>query len=391
MAIMKTVHFLLNRFLSSSGGQKSQFKSSAFWGMVLVVTFVMVTLGVLDGYQKTYTESLLEFNAHVTLVPYEPHDPASDFWKETHATLKDLAEVQGFHFGGYRYHETLRPSPEGLKPIIFKGVSVAAVKNLYPTLAKQNPDWKTGFVLGASLKSDSKKEVTVLGGDWQNAKAGRLEFMKITPFGFFETGLEHFDEKFVLADFETLETTFGLKRARDGFEIRLKDLSQLDHVVNTLENELGDFWQVLPWTRLNFDLLQALALEKTVVFWVSVLVLLVAALNVFGLSFLFFLAKARELRKLVMLGLSSSQKRLLFLSLSLLVSVLAVGLALIMASGVLAYLQWGYGVPLDPSVYYMDRVPARLPLTWFMGFGVLTVVMALLSGGLASLVLKEDL
>ena len=113
------------------------------------------------------------------------------------------------------------------------------------------------------------------------------------------------------------------------------------------------------WKELTRSLFSALKLEKIAMFLVLGIVILVASFSIVGNLIMVVVEKGREIALLKTLGASDFGVMQVFaiqgLMIGLLGTVLGVGVGL---CGVLGRAS-GFGLPLDPDVYYID---SRLPI-----------------------------
>lgn len=370
-------------------GERHRFRSVAVMiavtGIVFATAAVVVTLGVLSGYQNVYRDAVLNFNSHL-IVFHEAGLSDSDQKRiETFLSQSPLKHI----YSPYHFYETLAPTLTGFRPAIFKGIDFTKLSKLYP------------ISFNKFKKSATTDPEILVGRDWMNLKSelknnefhflklrdetGRLHTrhstLKVT--GTFSSGYYDFDSRFVLMPLKDLLSTFSLSPMVSGYEIRLLDFEDVPTLKTALEQEFMGEFNVMSWDELNASLLEALAVDRTVVFAVSTLILLVACLNIFGFNFLFFIQRKREFMILSALGLSLRKLRfvLVVLSLSIGAGASIFGSALGLIG--LMLLNSGHGLPLDPEVYFVDRVPVAWPWQWFLFLMIVAVGMCFLTSVLA--------
>ncbi|HLD44795.1 MAG TPA: hypothetical protein VJC18_05115, partial [bacterium] len=127
---MNFILFLAKRYLSRTGvqGLRSWLIIVSTVGIFLASFMVLVALGVLAGYQRVYHKAVLGFSAHLIIFNSEG------------LTDGDQQEITGFLkqskmanvFSPYHFYETIAPSEDGPKPIIFKGVDETKMRQMYP-------------------------------------------------------------------------------------------------------------------------------------------------------------------------------------------------------------------------------------------------------------------
>ena len=122
---------------------------------------------------------------------------------------------------------------------------------------------------------------------------------------------------------------------------------------------LGPAYRVQDWKELNQSLFSALKLEKIAMFFVLGIVILVASFSIIGNLIMVVVEKSREIALLKTLGASDAGVMQLFAIQGLLIGL--IGTVLGVASGLIAcYVGKHYTIPLNPDVYYIDRMPIHV-------------------------------
>ena len=179
--------------------------------------------------------------------------------------------------------------------------------------------------------------------------------------GIFFTGMYEYDLKYVYVTLDSL--TDFLDRgddAIDGIEVRVGSADDTDEYVVKLQRMLGKKeFRVQDWKELNRSLFSALKLEKIAMFLVLGIVILVASFSIVGNLIMVVVEKAREIALLKTLGAADANVMSVFAIQGMLIGVL--GTALGVGTGLLAcWLGKDLGIPLNPDVYYIDKMPVNV-------------------------------
>lgn len=198
--------------------------------------------------------------------------------------------------------------------------------------------------------------------------------------GQFYTGMYEYDLKLVYVSLESLQQFLRLGDAVEGIEVRVRDPDAVDAVVARLQKELGPAYRVQSWRELNRNLFSALKLEKIAMFMVLAIIILVASFSIVGNLVMTVVEKGREIALLKTLGASDDGIVGVFMIQGFLIGVIGTTLGVgagLAGSAYLAVEGW----PINPDVYYIDRLPVEVdPLTVAIvyGAGVVTSVVATL-------------
>ncbi|MGE0402745.1 MAG: FtsX-like permease family protein [Kofleriaceae bacterium] len=177
--------------------------------------------------------------------------------------------------------------------------------------------------------------------------------------GVFFTGMYEYDLKYVYVTLDSLQDFLDRGDTIDGIEVRIGDADDTGRFLHIIGKELGPGYRIVDWRELNRSLFSALKLEKIAMFLVLGIVILVASFSIVGNLIMVVVEKAREIALLKTLGASNFGVMQLFSIQGLMIGM--IGTALGIATGLLAC--WAgrrYGLPLNPDVYYIDRLPIHV-------------------------------
>ncbi|HUS32137.1 MAG TPA: FtsX-like permease family protein [Kofleriaceae bacterium] len=177
--------------------------------------------------------------------------------------------------------------------------------------------------------------------------------------GEFFTGMYEYDLKYVYVTLDSLQDFLDRGDAVDGIEVRIGSPDDTDAYVAKLQRTLGKEYRIQDWKELNRSLFSALKLEKIAMFLVLGIVILVASFSIVGNLIMVVVEKGREIALLKTLGASDASLMLVFAIQGVLIGL--IGTALGVGTGLLAcYLGKTFGIPLNPDVYYIDKMPVHV-------------------------------
>ncbi len=177
--------------------------------------------------------------------------------------------------------------------------------------------------------------------------------------GIFFTGMYEYDLKYVYVTLDSLTDFLDRGDTIDGIEVRVGSPDDTDEYVVKLQRMLGKEFRVQDWKELNRSLFSALKLEKIAMFLVLGIVILVASFSIVGNLIMVVVEKAREIALIKTLGAADANVMSVFAIQGMLIGVL--GTALGVGTGLLAcWLGKDLGIPLNPDVYYIDKMPVHV-------------------------------
>lgn len=389
---MKLISFLACRYLNlkHGGARTARLGATVASGIVLGTFLVFLSLGILSGAHQAYRQALLGFNAHVIL------------YKEGFFDSIEQGQIEDFMAGQkgqdasisaspFLAIESLMPTREGLKPIMLKGVDLARLREVYQLKFEKRDEGASDLAavyLGSevaalqpeSLSSTQFRLMTVARDD----SLIRTRITSLPVAGTFKSGIHDFDAQFVLADIKWLQAKYFKDQRVTGYEIRLSNPEDAAHFVQKLRARFGDAFLAMTWDELNAELFEILAREKITTFSIATMVILICCLNMVGFAILFFVLHEREFGVLSVLGAPLMKLRVVLAVISVVAGASATLLGAGLSSIALRAMMVGRGVPLDPEVYYLDRIPVHIEPLWFLGFTILSVVLCFAASLIAS-------
>jgi lipoprotein-releasing system permease protein len=174
--------------------------------------------------------------------------------------------------------------------------------------------------------------------------------------GHFYTGMYEFDSKLAYAALADVQRFLGMQGEVTGIEIRTRNPDQAREVAQAISARIGPGYEVRSWEELNRSLFMALKLEKIAMFVVLTFIALVASFSIVSNLIMLVTEKGREIAILKSMGARDAAILRVFFAEGLYIGLL--GLALGLALGIGGCLLISrYGLPLDPDVYYIQKLP----------------------------------
>ncbi len=361
------------RYLLSSRGSTLLVSLIAFFGVVLSVSALLLTMGVFAGFQYALREKILSASPHI-VVSLLSHEEGKD-----HATI--ISKVAGVK----RVYSLIL-----YNGFISQGgrLTSVSVKALEPKEAYQiyGLSLKDGILVGRGLADilglnvgDEVMLVSPMGTRTPFGIIPRARTFKVE--GIFQKGVFDQDYATVVMDTRVAIDFFGNSYQLFGYEVYLRDPYKAQQVKEEIEKKLGYIAIVRSWIDLNKPLFNALQLEKVGIFFVLMLMIVIASFNITSLLFMKVKEKVKDIAVLRTFGLKRKQVVFIFLLQGLMLGISGafVGFLLSLVGGYLINEYRLIRVPAD--VYLMEHVPVHFELTDL----IFTLLGAVLLSLLASL------
>ena len=357
-------------------------------GVMLGVAVLIIVISVMSGFDRQLREKLLGFNAHLRVV--QPGELLANR-DALMARIMTNARVRGVapFVQGKVLLET-QPSAGGsvVDAPVVRGVDPqreAGVSDLPRSVKEGEFNLRgNGLVVGRELANNlglrvgDHVELTspALAKKWReemkrNDGKQPTEVRKpdeYTVKGIFDVGYYEFNAMVIVTSLANAQDLFELGDDVHGLQIMLHDPAQAEAARVELQLALGNQYLVRTWMDDNSGILNALLVEKNVMFYLLFFIMIVAAFGITSAQITFVVQKTREIGVLKALGATNGQVRWLFLSQSMIVGVFGViagfGFGLLLLhyrNNFLDVMNRVTGFELFPrTIYAFDRLPALI-------------------------------
>lgn len=364
--------------------------------MGLCVAVMVISLCVLVGFKTEISQKVFGFGSHVVVQPYWSENEAESLSIVWDSALQ--AQVLG-HEGvisaqAYTLKGALIKGREESFGVFFKGLpphfdtSFFARKLVKGHLPAFQEDTVTQQVLVSALLA---RKLRVDTGHRLRAffvHQGELRPRALQVCGIYATGLETFDESYVIGDIALIQQLNGWTRAQaDGVDVTLRNPGDRFRIARIFNQDLPYEYSSFPCDRLFPAIFDWLALVDTNVFVLITIMLIVCMICLVSLLFILLIERRPHVGVLKTLGADNRLIRNIFIlqTLTILGRSLLIGNVVALA---LCLMQKASGVlRLDESVYFLDRVPVAFPWPALVGINLLVMALAaLLLYGLSFLI-----
>jgi len=355
-------------------------------GVLLGVAVLIVVISVMSGFDHDLREKILGFNTHMKV--FQRDRPMPDYAK----VLKQVAanpRVRGVSpsiigpvlletqpVAGDAYQDT--PLVRGVDPQTEGSVSVLPKSIVSGTFDVSGRGLLVGNAFAAKAGLQVGDRVAIYSApDLRKMREAHRQGKEVSVLpadfevrGIFDVGYYEFNSTVVVTSLAKAQELYALDESDtvQGLLVMLNDPYQAVAARRELQATLGPDFYVTIWTEENSTLLDALAVEKNVMFFILIFIMIVAALCILSALITFVVQKTREIGMLKALGATRLQIGSLFLGQSAVIGLIGVSLGY--GTGILAvtyrneflhFLRRVTGFELFPeSIYQFSNLPALI-------------------------------
>ncbi len=375
------VSYLVKRFLRFDNEQPFIFLSAllAFLGISLGVMVLLIAMALMNGFDKEFKKKLTIMNYPLTVIPKFYGAVNEDLLIELESKFPELS------FSPYVQSAVMARSGSQLEGGYIFGVNFEDEAKVNSVLEKAMHIGKINkfdVLVGKSLKEDFKISTDdKLMYIFTHVEPGGLTITpKIKRFkvkGMFDSGLSAYDKAYSYTTLSSLQAILNIPSNQyDGIHI----FSKNPHAdIVKLKAELPISVSVKGWWEDNVNFFAALELEKTSLFIVLMLIILIAAINIISSLLMTVMNRRGEIALLLSLGATSLEIKKVFLYLGIVIGVSGIIAGIIFGMGGLWILSTFDIVSLPRDVYPTATLPLDLSLRDFVFIVVGAFAIVILS------------
>ncbi len=203
------------------------------------------------------------------------------------------------------------------------------------------------------------------------------ETQKYVVSGIFETSNKDFDFVYAFTSLESAKRTHSRGDRITGFEIRLHDIDDSEHVKEILSSRLDpELFSISTWFDLHKDLYSVMLIERWTAYIILCLIIAVATFNIFGSLTMTVIEKKKDIGILKTMGTKESSIKKIFMLEGLIIGIIGTVTGLLIGLFI-CYLQIEFNIyALDPSKYIIDSLPVELRLSDFAAVSIMSLFLS---------------
>jgi len=336
-------------------------------GVTVGVMALIVVIAVMTGFEADLKNRILGVESHLVVLR---HGPFRDYPQ----VLDQVRQTRGVAAATpFVYSQVMLRTASGASGAVLRGIDPDSagrvIRNIEPevlaAMGRSTDEAAPAIVLGKELA----RSLGVIRGDSLYvisprgflSPTGHVPAMKrFTVAGLFTSGMYEYDGSLAYVPLSAAQRLLRLDGAVTGIEIRLDDIYSADRIGKAISDQLGFPYWTRDWMQMNRNLFSALKLEKTVMFIILVLIVLVAAFNIASTLIMMVMEKTKDIAIMKAMGATNRSIRRIFVFNGMIIG--AVGTVLGVCLGFLAcFLLDRYKfIVLPGDVYYITTLPVRL-------------------------------
>ncbi len=392
-------YFIAKRFLNKN---KKNFSESiikvSITGIALGIAVMILAIAIVTGFQQKITAKVIGFGGHIQIGNFELNNSI-----QTNPIKKDiLLESQIKKINGvkniqvYAKKAGMIKADNQIQGIILKGVGTdydwsffkdnlieGTILNIKQNKKNENVLVSKYLANKLNLKLNDKLRTYFISEDNLRARAFIIS-------GIFETGLEEFDKKIIVADISHIQKLNNWDSSFvEGYEVLINDFKNLNTIADEVYNASNYNLNTNTIKELHPEIFDWLGLTDMNVIVIIVIISLISSITMISILLILILDKTNMIGLLKSLGASNRSVRKIFIynALYIITKGLLIGNIIAITLGLI---QQKFGIfKLDQASYYLKTIPINLNIWYILIINIGTIVLCILALMIPSFIISK--
>ena len=363
-------------------------------GIILGVATLIVVMSVMNGFRTELVDRILGINGH--LIVYKKNGLSIENYHEIVNQISDTQNVVAVT--PYLEGQALAKTKNSVSGIIIRGTKwsdLPAKKLLWKSLDEttiQNFKLKKNIILGYRLAQRLNLSVgdyiSLISPNVMETAIGILPIKQnFMVGGFFNIGMYEYDNNFIFIPWEKAEKFLSIKKNAHGIEIFLQNSKTTQSVYNELISKLDDNLTVIDWKKRNSSFMNALDVEKNVMFVILTLIILVATFNIISSMIMLVQTKKSDIALMRTMGASKNLIIRIFMLTGSIIGVTGTIIGAILGiivsiniETIRYFISTLFGQELfSPQIYFLSTLPSNINFNEVLTVMSLSIFLTLMA------------
>lgn len=364
-------------------------------GITLGVATLIIVMSVMNGFRAELISRILGLNGHLGV--YSQSGNITDYNKvaltisELPGVLAATPQIEG---------QVMASTAQRSYGAVIRGVAwsdLAARKPLWNSLDekalagfRQGEGILIGKTMAFRLGLKPGDTVNLLSAKGRATAVGTIPVRRsFKVAGVFNVGMHEYDTNFIFMPLSDAQAFLNFNASVTGIEIYADDPLKINGLSNLVTARLGSQYRLFDWQQRNATFINALQVERNVMFLILTLIILVAAFNIVSSMIMLVRSKNADIAVLRAMGASPAMILRIFMitgaSIGVVGTSIGTVLGVVFCLNIDSIKSWVETLAdtelFSPEIYYLAKLPAQIdPAEVFS-----VIAMALVLSFIASL------
>jgi lipoprotein-releasing system permease protein len=345
-------------------------------GVALGVAALIVVMAVMNGFQKELMDRILGFNGHIQV--YALTSPGIDNYEQIANRIRMASGVTS------------------AVPLVEGQVMATSQQNSAGALVKgiRTEDLAHKALISQTLDGDIKnftgEDSVIIGRELANtlglhkgdaitliSPQGTATVMGFVPrvksytiIATFNAGMYQYDSSVIFMPLQAAQTYFRYPSKASTIEVMTSNPAQVSAISSTISHLLERNYRIVDWQIANSHFFTALKVERSVMFMILALIIVVAAFNIISSLIMLVSDKQSDIAILRTMGATRGMIMRIFILCGSAIGVVGTSIGLLLgvsfSLNIETIRQWLESLTgtrlFDPVIYYLAQLPADVHL-----------------------------
>lgn len=360
----------------------------AILGLTIGVVALLITIGILNGFEKNMIDKITGFDGHIRLLSLRNdrmngNDSLQERLMEndyaiysapfinSEAMLRNKDETEGILL------ECM--SETDFRKIMFPSKELIQGELKFDILNREIPGIYLGKGIAQNIFVEVGDTLDILVMKGTPSMFNPLKIHQAIVTGIFTTGMKEYDKSLAYTSLIAGKKIFDMVKSITGYNILLNDASLAKEMSEWIGNNLSFPYYSTTWKERNSILFKWLDTQKAPIMIVFSLIALVAIVNIISTLIMLILVKEKDIAILKSMGMKPSKIKKVVIAEGMIISIMGIILGTVVAK-ILEFIQMKYGLfKISADVYFIDKIPIDISLLSILIVSIIGMILAVIA------------
>jgi len=355
-------------------------------GVTVGVMALVVVIAVMSGAETDFRKKILGVEPHILVMNYSGK---FDKYSQILTDLKKVGQIKDA--SPILFAQAMIRSSHSFSGVMIRGIDpdngFSLVKGFSPEKLKERLDSTNsdlpGIILGRSLANSigviKGDKVILMSPNGFISPMGHIPSMKqFTVTDTFNSGMSEWDSALAYIHLREAQKLSNVKNKIDAIGIWIDNAFNVKSVKDSLKDVLNYPFYLRDWMEINKSLFSALKLEKTAMFIILTLIILVAAFNIASALIMMVMEKTKDIAVLKAMGATNKIIRRIFMLKGMIIGLIGTFIGTI-SGVVICFVLKRYDFIQLPDAYPFSTLPVQLEYVDVLVIAVSAIIICFLS------------
>ncbi len=357
-------------------------------GVTVGVMALVIVIAVMSGAETEFRKKILGVEPHILIMEY------SGRFYDYNKAVEKIKKIDGVNaVSPMVFGQTIIRTSSGLSGAVIRGIDPDSGGILIKGFSSDQlnkkllPDSKNGtlpgVILGKGLANNigarKNDKIVLMSPRGMISPVGQIPALKrFLVTDIFESGMYEYDSSLAYIHIDAAQKLMGMKGRVSTLGIWIDDIFSAGSFKKFILSSLEDRFYAKDWMEINKSLFSALKLEKTAMFVILTLIVLVAAFNIASALIMMVMEKSKDIAVLKAMGATNKVIKKVFIIQGMIIGLIGTFTGTLSGVVVCVLLKKYEFIELPPA-YPFSTLPVQLELLDVACIAIASIIICFIS------------